>query len=188
MLNVLIFSKDRGCQLDLLIRSIKQLWIDRSDYMISVLYTYSSEQYKKGYDKTIHKHPDLTYIIELPGEFKNQVINVINPNNKFTVFFVDDNVFKEKFEFKCEEVFEFYRKEDIACLSLRLHPKIEYCYTMKIDTPPPIFISKNCWICKGTLGDWNYKMSVDGHIFRTKDIIKLITGLIIIILIHLKVP
>lgn len=176
MLNALIFSKDRECQLDLLIRSIKQLWIDRADFKLSVLYKYSNEQYKKGYDRTINRHPDLNYIIELPGEFKKQVVSEINPE-RFTTFFVDDDVFKERFEFKCKEVLDLDKNEEIACLSLRLYPGINYCYTMRINTPPPKLINKNCWICKGTLGDWNYKMSVDGHIFRTKDIIKLITGL-----------
>jgi hypothetical protein len=48
---------------------------------------------------------------------------------------------------------------------------------MKIDTPPPKFIDKNSWVCVGTLGDWNYKMSVDGSIYRTKDVTNLIRTL-----------
>lgn len=175
MLNLLIFSKDRGCQLDLLLRSIKHFWTDWSDYKFFVLYKYSNEWYKEGYRRVIKKHPDINYIKEI--NFKNQVVSQLHEENKFTMYLVDDNVFKEQFKFNCEDVFEFYKNEDIACLSLRLHPRIKYCYTIKIDTPPPKFINKNSWVCAGALGDWNYKMSVDGHIFRTKDVVNLVKSL-----------
>lgn len=174
MVSVLIFSKDRGCQLELLLRSIKIFWSDNSSYKISILYKYSNTTYKEGYIRTIKKHPEFNYIEEVPGSFKNQVISLINTSNLFTIFFVDDDVFKEPFKFNCQSIFDFYENKDIACLSLRLYPKINYCYTMRIPTPQPTFISKNIWSCNGTKGDWNYKMSVDGHIFRTEDIMGLV--------------
>jgi hypothetical protein len=88
------------------------------------------------------------------------------------MFGVDDDIFKEEFSFSCPEV-EALRDGNVSCVSLRMHPKISYCYTEDRPTPPPIFINTKpyTWVWRGLLGDWAYPMSIDFTIFRTGDII-----------------
>lgn len=172
MLNILIFSKDRACQLELLLRSMKHFFKEWKETSISILYTHTNEQYKKGYDKVRNIHPEFDYMIESPNGFKKSTIGAINPNISYTVFFVDDDVFKEPFSIQSDRFKQFIDDPDILCLSLRMHPRISYCYTRDISTPAPVFKSQGLWDWRQpeAKGDWCYPMSVDGHIFRTKDI------------------
>lgn len=47
MIHLIIFSKDRACQLDLLLRSIKRNCPDT--FITTILYTYSNQDFKLGY-------------------------------------------------------------------------------------------------------------------------------------------
>jgi hypothetical protein len=179
-MNIVIFSKDRPAQLDLFLRSMKRFYPEWGlSREIHVLYTYSAEYYGSGYVKVITMHPDISYVYENPNGFKTDLLNLITRENPLTVFFVDDNVFKDNFILKSEEMKIFLRREDIICLSLRLYPKINYCYTMNIPVQLPSFVEeKNMWRWgDATPGDWSYPMSLDGHIFKTDDIFSLLIQL-----------
>jgi len=168
MLNIIIFSKDRACQLDLLLRSIKLLWKEWSDHIINILWTASTSEFKKGYLKLISEHTNINFKQE--NNFRNDLINIFDLEKPYSVFFVDDQVFKEPFSLNCSEFKEFKENDDIITLSLRLYPGIKYCYPAKMDSPPPQFIKNYKWHWFGLKGDWGYPASVDGHIIRTKDI------------------
>lgn len=180
-MNIIIFSKDRGCQLDLLLRSIKFNFPEiNKSYKIHILYKYSNEMYGAGYVKTISYHPDIHYVLENNSDFKKLVIDLIDINKELTLFFVDDIIFKDKFEFSSEEFKYFLLSKDIACLSLRLHPGINYCYTMNVPMTPPKFLRDDLLIWRwreACAGDWSYPMSLDGNIFRTEDIYSKIISL-----------
>jgi hypothetical protein len=177
-MNIVIFSKDRAAQLDLFLRSMKQMFPGwHRSKNVHVLYTYSNEAFGSGYVKTITLHPDIHYAYENKGMFKKDLLKLIEINRLFTVFFVDDNVFKNTFSMQCEEVREFLIREDIACISLRLCPRINYCYTMDVPMTPPMFSDGGRYIWKwkeASPGDWSYPMSMDGHIFKTEEILPLL--------------
>jgi hypothetical protein len=182
MYNIIIFSKDRGCQLDLLLRSIKEFFIGYHKYTFNILYKYSSDSFEHGYNRVKMLHPEFNYIEE--RHFKSDVINHLSYDRLYTMFGVDDDVFKEPFDPECKEVKLLDTEENLACLSLRMHPHIRYCYTENRDTPAPAhFINTDpyIWDCSEQyildnsnklLGDWSYKMSIDFSIFITKDIIE----------------
>jgi len=172
MINLVVFSKDRGCQLDLFLISLKRMFSGISPGNIHVLYTFSNEAFGSGYVKTIMLHPDVHFAFENKGCFKSDMLKLISMKKEFTIFFVDDIILKDKFDIGSPEVHHFLINEDIACLSLRLYPGINYCYTMNIPMTPPNFIGdKMIWDWhKACPGDWSYPMSLDGHLFRTKDI------------------
>ena len=177
-MNIVIFSKDRAAQLDLFLRSMKNFFPEWHRYRdVHVLYTYSNEAFGAGYVKTVTLHPEMHYVYENPGMFKMDTINLIDKNRNFTMFFVDDNVFKNRFSLQCEEVKEFALREDIACVSLRLCPRINYCYTMNIPMDTPKFLEEKRFIWKwygASQGDWSYPMSLDGHLFKTEEILPLL--------------
>ena len=178
MLNIIIFSKDRAAQLDLLIRSIKKFWNNWECFSFNVLYTYSNEEYKKGYDITFSRHPEFNFILE--KSFKSQLCDIIRSDKPYTVFFVDDNVFKEPFEINCQEFVKFTEYEEILSFTLRLGKNTTRCYTQKRESLPPDFISQDIclWNWVEACGpEWHYPMSVDGGFFRTEEIKNLAVGL-----------
>ena len=174
-LNLLIFSKDRSCQLDLLLRSVKNnlsLW---ETYNIKILYTFSTPEYEKGYNILKGIHPEFKYIKET--SFKNNVLENIDVTNEYTMFGVDDNILLNTFSLDCPEVNNFYINKTIACLSLRMHPRMNFCYVQNTNVEIPNFEKNNMWKWPGLRGDWGYPMSQDFHLFRTDEIIKSLRSL-----------
>lgn len=178
MLNIIIFSKDRACQLELLLRSMKFYFKEFYEYKINVLYTYSDDIFKKGYDKlfTIHNDSNINYVKETQN-FKNHVLLLLNLENPYSIFFVDDIVFKNHFTINCKQFKLFTLNDEILTLSLRLHPHLTYCYPAKIRMTQPIFDSNLLFKWVGQHGDYGYPMSLDGHFFRTGDFIALTKAL-----------
>lgn len=174
MFNIIVFSKDRACQLDLFLRGFYKYFGFTIGDNINIIYTYSEEHYRMGYDKVKIKHPNINFEYEGDRKFKDLTESLIDYANPYTVFFVDDIVFKSGFDPSCDEMRVFKETYDIMCLSLRLYSGINYCYTIPCDSPPPYLSSNRIWEWKDLPGDWGYPMSLDGHIFRTPEIMGLI--------------
>lgn len=168
-LNIVVFSKDRAMQLDLFIRSFNR-FVARSDRCtVQVIYTYSNETFRHGYERLIARSaPNIRFHLE--GDFKADVLRCVDPACPHTVFFVDDNVFKRPFDFHDGQMDLFNRSPDTLCRSLRLHPRLTYCHPMQKDLTPPEFMDQNVFSWKEQDGDYGYPMSLDGHIFRTGQI------------------
>lgn len=173
MLNIIIFSRNRAAQLDLLLHSIKEFWPECLNYCPKVIWFGDNDFFVQGYKKLKGSFQGPIYIEQNhPALFKEMTVAAIDEILPYTVFFVDDLVFKEPFILDCEEFHFFQCSTETICLSLRLSPSINYCYTMDIDTQPPVFKEKlKIWDWKDYRGDWAYPQSLDGHIFRTTDII-----------------
>lgn len=170
-MNIIIFSKDRACQLDLLLKSIKDLWENWHEFKINIIWTYSNDNFKAGYKKVIQEHSDISFIKQAEN-FKDSLIDTTDTQKEYIMFLVDDIVFKETF--KLRDDLEKLTPEDVLSISLRLCPRISHCYPLNIPTPPPDLSSGNKWEWKNRLGDWGYPMSVDGNIYRTSDLIEVI--------------
>jgi hypothetical protein len=170
MINVVIFSKDRAAQLELLLRSFKQFFREWSSLNVSVVYKASTFDFEKGYDLCINNHPEFTYVNEDLQSFKDATLASVKHENPFTFFLVDDIVFKEPISMLDPEFEHFSQSADSICLSLRLHAGINYCYPIAQYVPPPMEITegKNEWSWLGEQGDWGYPLSVDGHVFSTE--------------------
>lgn len=174
MINIIVFSKDRASQLELFIRSMKLYFKEFQQNKISVLYTYSDDKYKQGYEKlfNIHNDKNIVYIKETEN-FKNHVLKLLNPENTYSVFFVDDIIFKNPFTLESKQFKLFTMNDDILTLSLRLHPYLKFCYAANFTMSPPQFETNNVFKWYGKQGDYGYPMSLDGHFFRTNDILTL---------------
>lgn len=170
MLNIICWSKDRAAQLDLSLSTYKKYFKEWKDQNLSIIYTYSDSFYKQGYDKVIKLHPEFNWIKET--NFKQDTLNCFNNSDrKYTSFFVDDDVFIDSFSLDDPEFKEFSESEDIACLSCRIAPYVDYCYTQNKPQPQPQFVSKNKWDWRNAVHDWGYPMSVASiHIFRKEDL------------------
>ena len=171
-LNIIVFSRDRACQLDALLHSYRQFVEEPG---LTVIFSYSNDFFKSGYDKLVPGFPKVNFVKE--SHFKTDLLQDIKPEHPLTVFLVDDIVFRRKFSWDCEEVKHFQQSQDIICLSLRLSPAINHCYSKNCSSPAPQLDNNYCWNWRPELGDWAYPMSVDGHIFKTEDILPLMIKL-----------
>jgi len=171
-MNIIIFSKDRACQLELFLRSLKKHFKEFKDLKFNILYTFSNAKFKSGYDKlfTIHNDPNLNYIKETK-KFKEHVLELIDEKDEYSVFFVDDMIFKNDFTLESKQYRLFTLDNDILTLSLRLHKNLSYCYPARIRMSQPTFNSNMTYRWRGQSGDYGYPMSLDGNFFRTKEIL-----------------
>ena len=110
-------------------------------------------------------------------DFKYNVIGCINPSKNHTIFFVDDVIFKNYFDFYDKQMDIFNENKEILCRSLRLHPNLTFSYPERKPMKKPNFLENNIFYWRGQDGDYGYPMSLDGHIFRTQEIYSLIKHL-----------
>lgn len=171
-INIVIFSKDRACQLDLFLTSMETMFKEYTKCDIHVLYLSSSEEYEKAYRCLKREHTAVKLWPE--DDFRNDVLALIDASRQFTVFFVDDIVWKEPFSLKSGQLRKLEENPELLCLSLRLDPSLNYCYALDIPMIAPQFDDDLIWEWSKGEGDFGYPMSLDGHVFRTMDILPLV--------------
>jgi len=173
-LHLIIFSKDRACQLDLLLRSITF----RFSYLpsrISILYTWSDEKFQKGYEKLQEKGhiSRIEWIRE--RDFATDLSRLVGQMNRedYVLFLVDDNV--------------FYKPCDISTLLPVFSPKHLFislrCSRSFVRFKPPVFKTQHPYLewkwnyAKKDRTKWNYPFSVDGHIFHVAHMQKVLKAI-----------
>ena len=177
-IDIIVWTKDRACQADLLLRSIK----DNLKYYSKVYfrYDYSTDAYKKGYEKIIAKDYGLNIEFIERTDFEKDTKDILNNrvNTKYCVFLCDDDVFIIPAEL--DDILNFY-SDDVAAVSMRMGDNITYCYGTKKDSPLPKFYPcegnflKWKWQEADPTTDWGYPGAVNIHIYRTqwyRDMIK----------------
>jgi len=176
MIDNIIYSFDRSCQLHLLLESIEKN--AENMFNINVLYKYSNEDFKHGYEILKKNFLKFKFIEEI--EFKKQTLEIINNfSNKYMCFFTDDDIIYNKI--KEEDIDKcLYENEEIFCFSVRLGKNISTCYTLNSDNVLILLKEDEkfiWWDWTKHYADFGYPLSVDGHIFRTKEIKKLIKAI-----------
>ena len=172
MIKFIIFSKDRPAQLDALLRSIEKYYPECVGIVI-----FKGDGYENFYH---YGYSDEGATMK---SLKDIVLDIMD--SKYTAFLVDDMQFIDRFRAAGKEFYEFARRDDIACLSLRLGVNINYSYPKQkeIDTPFPVEgMLRQApelleWEWMAYEDYWGYPMSMDGHIFKTKDIKPLIEAI-----------
>jgi len=164
----IVFSKNRPMQLFALLESMFKN-TNMAQENVNVLYKadhdfiWPMEQVKQSYPGVIF-HPEY--------DFREQTNQIVANANPYVVFFTDDDVFKEKVDF--DLVVNFLGLNfSVFCFSLRLGKHLSYCYSTQSQQNIPSGVTKEpffIWSWKGTDWDWNYPLSVDGHVFRKQDI------------------
>lgn len=168
---IIVFSKDRALQLDALIRSYYDC-VANPPKMV-VLYSSSSSEFKQGYEKLKRKNKarlNLTFVEET--SFKRDLVALIKEvTTKRLLFLVDDIFFKSKFDFNT--LLKLDTRTNVP--SLRMAPHLNFAYTIqKKQSLPKLYeLSKEdgflSWDFRQAEFDWAYPLSVDGHLFETKD-------------------
>lgn len=175
MVNAIIFSFDRASQLHLLLESINKN--AKGIFNINVLYKYSNDEFKKGYEILKERFSEINWVEET--NFKEQTLKLMETSLEFTCFGVDDDVFFG--ELREEDAVECMKNEDVICFTPRQGLNTKVCYSMNCeniilpDKEDEKFI---WWDRTKRYADAGYSLSLDFHIFRTKEIKKMIKNTI----------
>jgi len=168
MINCLIFTKNRACQLELLIESIYKYFDTELD--IHILAKSTDWEYKKGYAHFLSRYNVKNFYDEGNDNFKNQVMAILDSfDHPWTVCFLDDDVFIDYVNVTpCLK----YITDDVNALSLRMGVHITYCYPKDRPMEQPEFTFVHNAIMKWNWSDceldWGYPMSLGGNIYRAK--------------------
>jgi FkbM family methyltransferase len=175
MLDLVIFSKDRACQLELLLRSLKRFVAGWEELNVSVIHTWSEDAFGAGYAIAREAHPEIEWVSERDSAagFRALTLGQLG-RSEYTAFLVDDNVFKAPFSLDAPQLRALAQDPELLCLSWRMAPRMNYCYALDTLTTIPAFTDGTVWRWPEAQGDWGYPMSVDGHVFRTAQLLPLI--------------
>ena len=171
-LNVIVTSKNRPAQLDLLLRSMIKNF--KEIKKIHVLYKSTTNDFDAGYELLKEKLnlDNIFYVKE--KNFKGDYLSILNNiTTNFFMNFCDDNVVIDDFgiDFLLKA---FESDEDIINVSLRLNPKYNFCYTAQKNIDIPDFEAKENYIkwdwtkCDPNL-DWGYCQPQDTNIYKTNE-------------------
>lgn len=172
---LIIFSKNRPMQLHLLLESIAKNAVSVFDN-ITVLYK-SDSLYESGYD-ILAKH--FNYIVfHKESDFRLDLLSLIDDNYSYTTFMVDDNLFYNKINCDLSDILGTITDNHI-CFSLRLGLNCNYSHPADFSYEIGKYkIIDNFITVDYTtqMGDFNYPLSTDGHIYKTGTIKSILTAI-----------
>lgn len=170
MINSIIFSRDRASQLKLLLDSLNKN--APGVFNLNVIYCYSSLSYKEGYNKLIEEYGNKVNFIE-ESCFEDDVKLTLNSDYGFSIFFTDDNVLYRPINE--DEIVSSFDDDEVFCFSLRLGTNVTWCYTMSVENKLIEYETLDNlikWDWSKHYLDFGYPLSLEGHIFKTKEILK----------------
>jgi hypothetical protein len=173
LITSIIFSKDRPLQLDLCLNSLKENFLDTDQIVVIEKY---SDDYKDALHTLKREHDDVTFYKQSKSIYVDLYQWSLLSKNNYICFFTDDDIFFKKFH--CSQYDEiFAQQNNVCCFSLRLGLNIDrrsHFGAMLEDKPMAFYEVGDCLVVSKTAhvygGYWSYSHSVDGHIFRKKDI------------------
>lgn len=171
----IIFSKDRALQLHALLGSYYDQV--KRPQKIYVIYDASNVEHKEAYIdvQAIYRDKELVFLPQKSkNSFRNDLLGLVcNLSANYLFFLVDDIIFIEPVEL--DSLTAFNPIQYIG--SLRMGLNLNYCYPAQKKQKLPIIIEEVfgqedffswCWV-DGEL-DWNYPLSVDGHLFSFHEV------------------
>ena len=184
MIEAIILSRDKACQLDLLLTSIQRN--SKNLFSLKVIYEASNKSFEQGYNKLKEKfyykdRHGLNFPIKWhERSSKNlslDIVNVLNRGSDLTCIFNDENIlFSATPSYK--KIINFFRKEPVAALSLRIgdNTVIQNPYSVDkyfIDKPEEFSLIDEvfvAWNASSLEPFTNFSMpfSHNGHIYTTK--------------------
>ncbi len=162
-LHIFIFSKDRACQLDSLLRSVHDNFAVPVKHL-TVLYRATDNNFRNGYEKlkTANIISGIEWVEEF--DFREDLVGMIDQlaDNSLVMFIVDDNI-----------IFRPFNNRDLLRGFTDRHLFISLrCSRTYAKDVSPSFLYETKYLewkwnyHKKRPVTWNYPFSVDGNIFR----------------------
>lgn len=171
----IIFSKDRALQLHALLSSYFEKI--SSPPGVHILYQSSNISHQKAYEKVIALFTgDHTSFIRQKSDhsFREDILHLLGSlQSEKIIFLVDDNLFIEDVDM--EDFAKFNTDKFVP--SLRMGANLSECFPLQRMQPRPEFLpylseepDKIVWRWDQGIYDWGYPLSLDGHLFSTREI------------------
>lgn len=173
MINAIIFSNNNPIKLNLLLNSIRKNAKDV--FELKVLYNFNELEFEEGYKKIIETNKEIKWIKQ-DFNFKENIISLMeSTKNEYTCFFTDNDIIYKKVTEK-DLILNLKEDKNSFCFSMRLGLNTIKCNSMNTNNViKPHHIDEDfiCWNWQLHYLDFGYPLSLNGHIFRTKEISKL---------------
>ena len=182
MITTVIFSKDRACQLDLLLRSIQLNLPGFNLSDIKVLYKASDPFFESGYSLLKNKFPTVFFCAQT--DFQTDLTSILIGAYGCVCFFVDDNIIYRYCPIRYEVINEILHNVEynICCLTLRLGENVvmQDIYAKVPTVFPPVLnggesegLEFIVWdrTTVPRFSNFGYAFSVDGHMYKTQSIL-----------------
>lgn len=177
LISCIFFSKDRPMQLDASLRSFLRSCTSSQKVNLKVIYRCSNDWFENQYKLLILEYTQVDFIKE--STFKYDVISQLKGSD-YVIFCVDDTIFTNGFSLD-DIIVALEQHTDAIGFSLRLGVNTVYCYPLNKYQRLPNFerignkILKFNWV--NAEGDFGYPLELSSSIYRTQDILNLITSL-----------
>jgi hypothetical protein len=205
MIQVIVFSFDRAMQLDLLLCSIEKFDTHRL-FSVCVLFACSSDEYQIAYDRLKNKYPTVCWMQEQRYEkaqlnfhfnftywhnlywwlksnivrknksnFKSCLLKIVNNSRfPFVMFLTDDSLFYNEISISQTNLDKIKQQPEVYSFSFRHGMNLRAgIYQERIDS-----IYWNVYE-NDVKTDWGYPFSVDGHVYETQTIHRIVNKLIL---------
>lgn len=177
MITTIILSKDRPAQLDLLLRSIERN--GGGQFEGTIVTPLINEAYKTVFID--HDRWDFSC-----GDFEVAVRAELHKAGEFVCFMCDDGILYQPLPEEPTWGWRMRTADEVLCVSLRLGQNTWECYPSNhVNAKPSAFTGKinESLVWRWTLeprfpgeSDFGYPGSIDGHIFRTADVRRMLDG------------
>jgi len=169
-IDCIIYTKDRACQLNLLLRSIRDKFLNVGT--VYIIYDHSTEEYAKGYERALMREQyDLSMVSMREGNFQQDTTNIIeNMQTPHFLGLCDDDCFIK--EVDCSDIIHRLSEPGTSAVSLKGGLNIIGNYPGRLASLPG-FLSvdpylKWNWREYSTEKpdiDWGYPTCVNSYIF-----------------------
>ena len=175
-IDIIIWSKNRSCQLDLLLRSINKYFKNAGD--VYVLVKATDKKYLDGYLKLAEIHDRVKYLIQ--DDFNSDIKHILkNMQTDYILGISDDNIFIDNV-FLTTSISHVMLDYDQVALSLRLGKNVNFCQPANLcmETPEYKVIDDYLlewdWTKIDPRGCWGYPHPVDSNIYERNYITNLL--------------
>jgi hypothetical protein len=178
---VVVFSRDRSLQLELLLETYAAFVAKPP--RISVLYSVSDDVHRASYANVLERYRDLIEHACEQRNFRDDLLRLLERSSADNLMFlVDDLLFLRPVD---GDLLRRWSATRDGILSLRLGENIRSSYNIGIDTlplPPTLErverqgVTMLGWIWGSGAGEWYLALSLDAHVLPKRTVERLIRG------------
>lgn len=184
MLDIIIFSKNRAAQLNLLLKSLKLNFNIDGINNIFIIHTYTNLKFRDGYFKLMGRgFKKCVFVSIVENNFRNEIIYFLESiYSKYILIITDDSIIYKRATFNISDIDKVFT-DDVLNLSLRmgLNTYVADCNKPDILSKIPKLERIECshfikWNWKNIYGNseyahFNFPFYMDGMTIRRGDLI-----------------
>lgn len=182
-ISAIIFSRDRACQLSLLLESLERNASNLFE-SITVIWTCSNSNFARGYEKLKNRYPSVNFDFEgdtsklldsswsqvhswEDEKFRDVFLQNLEVSYELICPMVDDNIFWKKVSVTTQNIATTISDCSVFCLRMGRNIRISDQFTNQELWIPPIHESENfiSWLRVNGHTPWGYPISLDGNVF-----------------------